>query len=157
MLQTSMRCTVNGGTFLDVRVYNSHNIGINLYLNSLERNLKYHGVCLNRYLKRSSTAIHVIFNMLKEGICNGSVKPLTRTSFESDEIEKAYRTMTCSPPTAKVLIKVRKEEEELFAKPSTKLIQAASRYLTLPILLSWKVTLSLCKGITAIQKEVTQS
>lgn len=74
--------------------------------------------------------------MLHHGICNGSVKPLTRICFQSNEIEKAYRFMDGGKHIGKVLINIRSEEEELLAKPSMKLIEAIPRYIKLQFLLS---------------------
>ena len=47
-----------------------------------------------------------ILKLMQDGIKNGVVKPLDRTIFQRDEVEKAFRYMAAGTHIGKVLIKV---------------------------------------------------
>ena len=54
----------------------------------------------------SKAQLKDLFGLLREGIKAGVVKPLNRTVFQRDEVEKAFRYMATGTHIGKVLIKV---------------------------------------------------
>ena len=54
-----------------------------------------------------------IWDLINEGIKDGTVRPLNRTIFASNECEKAFRYMASGKHTGKVIMKIRGEEDNV--------------------------------------------
>lgn len=110
-LQASVRCLSQGGTFLEIGRNDLSNENP-LHLELFKRNCSFHGIQLDNFLEKSDTHKHVISDLLRTGICDGSIKPLTRTCFGKDNAEAAFRYMAAAKHTGKVLIDVKDENVE---------------------------------------------
>lgn len=124
-LQASLRCLAKGGKFLEIGKYDLTNENP-LHLELIKRNASFHGIHLDR-LFDSVTSVYLITNLLKEGIRNGSIKPLPVICFKENELETAFRFMASGKHIGKVLINIREEEENAAAKPTVKLLNAIPR------------------------------
>lgn len=126
-VQASLRCLAKGGKFLEIGKYDLSNESP-LHLQLFEKNVSFHGVHLDSLFHdiRYNCMIH---RLIKDGINNGYVKPLLRTCFGHDELETAFRFLASGKHIGKVLIKIRDEEKEKFAKASVKFVKANPRYL----------------------------
>ncbi|KAK9875949.1 hypothetical protein WA026_011050 [Henosepilachna vigintioctopunctata] len=115
-LLASVRCLTRGGRFLEIGKFDlARNNPLGLL--ALKKECSFHGIMLdNVFLAQTSMKKRINF-MLKKGIVDGSVKPLSTTVFEMNEIEQAFRHMASGKHTGKVLIHIRDEEEEKIAIP----------------------------------------
>lgn len=77
-----------------------------LGLKFLLKNISFHAVFLDQIADSKQSLLKHLMNLLREGIQNGVVKPLHRTVFQRNEIEKAFRYMGKGTHIGKVLIKV---------------------------------------------------
>ncbi|KFM59156.1 Fatty acid synthase, partial [Stegodyphus mimosarum] len=114
----SIRCVAEHGRFVELGKYDlslDREIGLKRFLD----NITFHGVFIDRFLYdlKSSKFFMQLNRLMQEGIKNGVVRPLDRTVFEREDIEKAFRYMAGGTHIGKVLIKIRDEEKERFVKP----------------------------------------
>ncbi|XP_077296456.1 fatty acid synthase-like [Arctopsyche grandis] len=126
-LQASVRCIGKGGRFLEIGkfdIVNNSNLGMQFLL----REASVHGIMLDFLFDKDSKNREELNNLVYEGIKNGSVKPLCRVVFNTDEIEKCFRYMAGGKHMGKVLIKIRDEEPDKNAKPKVLKINAIPRY-----------------------------
>ncbi|XP_018417291.1 PREDICTED: fatty acid synthase [Nanorana parkeri] len=108
-LQASLRCLGRHGRFLEIGKYDLSNntpLGMALFL----KNVAFHGILLDALFEEGNREWEEVSDLLKSGIRDGVVKPLTRTIFTRDEVEPAFRFMAQGKHIGKVLIKVRDEE-----------------------------------------------
>lgn len=64
---------------------------------------------------------------IQELINCGAIKPLPRTIFNSDEVEKAYRYLGTGKHIGKILIKIRDEEPQEIYPASKTVFKAVPR------------------------------
>lgn len=126
-LLASLQCLAYNGTFLEIGKYDlSQNSTLHLEL--LKKNVVFHGVCLDKFLKAEPLKKQDLMKMLLDGIENGCVKPLRRTCFGEFDIEDAYRYIAAGKHIGKVLIEVRKEDDITWnSPPSKKLVNSLPR------------------------------
>lgn len=103
-----------------------------LYIELFKKNASFHGAHLDYFFNTDISKTYTIINLIKNGIKNGSVKPLIRTCFEEDEIESAFRFMASGKHIGKVLINIRKEGEKQKIQPTIKKITGIPRYYCEP-------------------------
>ncbi|XP_063218658.1 fatty acid synthase-like [Bacillus rossius redtenbacheri] len=130
-LQASVRCLAPGGRFLEIGKFDlsSNNpLGMEMFL----KGTSFHGVTLEKLFYTQHEWKNELHTMMTNGIQNGSIKPLTRTTFQSDEVEPAFRYMAAGKHIGKVLIKVRPEEEERTAVPRPIFVQAKPKFFCSP-------------------------
>lgn len=120
-LQSSARCLSIGGKFLEIGRNDLSNENP-LYLELFKRNCSFHGIQLDQFLNHSASNIRVITDLLRDGIRNGSVKPITRTCFDRNNAESAFRFMAAAKHIGKVLINIKNE-----ATPEDERIEAIPR------------------------------
>lgn len=102
-----------------------------LNLSLLKKNCEFHGVSLDKFCNADTHHQKSVLALVREGISSGCVKPLERTCFNDQEIEKAYRIMAAGKHTGKMLIKIRDEEYERTIKvPENKFFGALPRCAT---------------------------
>ncbi|CAH1129520.1 unnamed protein product [Ceutorhynchus assimilis] len=105
-LQASIRCLAKGGRFLEIgKVDVANNTPLGMKIFSYGRS--FHGVALDHLLNISKT--EEVKRLMDEGIKSGAVQPLTRTVFNENEVEKAFRFMSTGKHIGKILIKIRDE------------------------------------------------
>ncbi|KAL0105747.1 hypothetical protein PUN28_015883 [Cardiocondyla obscurior] len=123
-LQASVRCLAQGGRFLEIGKFDlaaNNPLGMMIFL----KEVSFHGVMLDNLFCTSSVEEKLFLrDLLHEGIKSGAVKPLTKTVFNKDEVETAFRYMAAGKHIGKVIIKIC-DEKELFEK---KPILADPRY-----------------------------
>ncbi|XP_035213956.1 fatty acid synthase-like [Stegodyphus dumicola] len=123
----SIRCVAEHGRFVELGKYDlslDREIGLKRFLD----NITFHGVFIDRFLYNlQNTKFFIELNrLMQEGMKNGVVRPLDRTVFEREEVEKAFRYMAGGTHIGKVLIKIRDEEKERFVKPKILKLPAIS-------------------------------
>ncbi|XP_077296458.1 fatty acid synthase-like [Arctopsyche grandis] len=126
-LHASIRCLAKGGRFLEIGkfdIVNNTSIGMQFLL----REASLHGIMLDFLFDEISESRKILSNLLFNGIKNGSVKPICRIVFETEEIEKCFRYMAGGKHIGKVLIKIRDEADDKVGKPSFLKINAIPRY-----------------------------
>lgn len=69
----------------------------------------------------------MVAQLIGEGIKTGAVRPLKRTIFAKEQSEAAFRFMASGKHVGKVLIKIRDEEPQSIAVPSSMLVNAVAR------------------------------
>ncbi|GJQ79757.1 hypothetical protein Trydic_g23234 [Trypoxylus dichotomus] len=110
-LLTSIRCLARGGRFLEIGRFDLANNNP-LALQLLEKDAQFIGVALDQHINASNTTLCAYREQMQRLIDCGVIKPLPRTVFESDEVEKAFRYMGAGKHIGKVLIKIRDEEDQ---------------------------------------------
>ncbi|XP_077295461.1 fatty acid synthase-like [Arctopsyche grandis] len=126
-LLASVRCLGKRGRFLEigkVDIVNNTNVGMEFLL----KDASMHGIMLDFLFDKYSDSRKELSNLIFEGLVNGSVKPICRVVFNTDEIEKCFRYMAGGKHMGKVLIKIRDEEPDKGAKPAFIKINAIPRY-----------------------------
>ncbi|XP_049869377.1 fatty acid synthase-like [Pectinophora gossypiella] len=128
-LQASVNCLARGGRFLEIGKYD---IGLNTELQMcfIKKEASFHGVMLD-YIsdKQSSNIRKNLQTLIIGGIASGAVRPLTYYTFETDEVEPAYRFMAAGKHIGKVLIKIRDENSNVkMTKPISTVVEASPRY-----------------------------
>ncbi|PIK47822.1 putative fatty acid synthase [Apostichopus japonicus] len=81
------------------------------------KNTSFHGVHLDRLMEKGNPDWSTVADLMKDGIHSGVVQPLSRSTFDRDEIEDAFRFMAQGKHIGKVLVKVRGEEDEVRCSP----------------------------------------
>ncbi|XP_063923651.1 fatty acid synthase-like [Zophobas morio] len=110
-LQASIRCLARGGKFIEIGKYDLANDNT-LNLLFMEKEVSYHGILLDVVFRNFKEMKPKLVKRLIEGIEAGFVKPLPRTVFSADEVEKSYRYMITGKHIGRILIKLRNEEED---------------------------------------------
>lgn len=125
-LQTSLRCLSKRGKFLEIGKFDLESEN-SLHLELFRREASFHGVYLDYFFNTDITKTLLIIDLIKEGIKDGSVKPLVRTYFKEHEIESAFRFMAAGKHIGKVLINIRPEERNACVQTPIKRINAIPR------------------------------
>ncbi|GJQ67778.1 hypothetical protein Trydic_g21084 [Trypoxylus dichotomus] len=110
-LFASVRCLATGGKFIEIgRLDAVANTALSLHL--LEKQGQFIGVSLDKmfYGNRATQAVRKeqILNLIKDG----AIKPLPRTVFQAEDIEKALRYLGRGQHIGKILIQMREEEND---------------------------------------------
>lgn len=126
-LVASVRCLAPGGGFLEIGKFDLAKDNP-LQLELMRKGASFHGIMVDKFFEASPTYKALLIHQLKEGLTNGSVKPLVRTVFNVDEVEKAFRFMGAGKHVGKVVIKIRDEEIERRTFSETQLFKAIPRY-----------------------------
>ncbi|KAJ3653406.1 hypothetical protein Zmor_012660 [Zophobas morio] len=110
-LQASIRCLARGGKFMEIGKYDlATNNSLNLLF--MEKEVSYHGILFDVVFRSFTEMKAKVMKGLIDGIGAGFVKPLPRTVFSANEIEKSYRYMMTGKHIGRILIKLRNEEED---------------------------------------------
>lgn len=106
-LLTSVRCLARKGTFIEIGKRDLvNNNELNLIL--LQKEAKFEGIMLDQIITEMPHVKLQIVKIIEEGI-NSWIKPLNRTIFKYDEVEKAFKYMASGKHTGKVVIEINKE------------------------------------------------
>ncbi|KAI4502501.1 hypothetical protein M0802_002413 [Mischocyttarus mexicanus] len=109
-LQASIRCLVDGGTFLEIGkfdIVSNNKIDSEIF----KKNISFHGVMVDRIMITDNIYVKKIYKLVKKHIDNGSVKPIIRTIFQKDQVEEAIRFMAGGKHIGKILIQMGKKED----------------------------------------------
>lgn len=124
-LVASVRCLTSGGRFLEIGKSDlANNVHLNLML--LKKQASFHGIMLDKIFDES--AKFEIKKVFQKVIEEGGVKPLNRTVFEHEEMERALRFVTNGKYIGKVLMKIREPEKQLVALPGVQKLLGIARY-----------------------------
>lgn len=110
-LQASVRCLAERGQFLEIGKYDL-TINTQLSLTIFKKQASYHGVMLDTLTNRDTRIPQILWELLDQGLKNNSIKPLTKTVFDANQIEEAFRFMASGKHIGKVLLKIREEETD---------------------------------------------
>lgn len=130
-LEASLRCLAPGGQFLEIGKFDLAKDNP-LSLELMRRGASFHGVMLDGLFESAPCVKVQLMDRLRGGLKDGAVRPLVRTTFGKDEVEKAFRYMAGGKHKGKVLVKVRDEEEERVCVPQSRLFEGMPRYLCDP-------------------------
>ncbi|GJQ79756.1 hypothetical protein Trydic_g23233 [Trypoxylus dichotomus] len=130
-LLASIRCLARGGKFLEIGKFDLANNNP-LALQLLEKDAQFIGVALDQHINASNTTLCAYREQMQGLIDCGVIKPLPRTVFQSDEVEKAFRYMGAGKHIGKVLIKIRDEEDQKVCQVPKTLYKAIPRFYCKP-------------------------
>lgn len=130
-LIASIRCLATGGCFLEIGKFDLAKDNP-LYLELMRKGASFHGIMIDKFFDDSVAKKVKLVDYLRIGVKNGSVKPLARTVFEINDVEKAFRFMGAGKHLGKVLIQIREEEPEYLANTKLRLFQGIPRYFCDP-------------------------
>ncbi|GBM63971.1 Fatty acid synthase [Araneus ventricosus] len=94
-LKATLNCLAQHGRFLEIGKYDLSNntpLGMAIFL----KNTLFHGIILDtlfEYKSYSSQAKKEVVQLVRDGIANGTVKPLNSILFDRDQAEQAFRFM----------------------------------------------------------------
>ena len=109
-LQASVRCLAPGGKFLEIGKFDLAN-NTQLSTEMFEKGCSFNSEVLDALFNGSPEIKKDLYHLVEEGLKNGSIKPLKRTTFPNNEIEQAFRFMATGKHIGKVLVKIRDDEE----------------------------------------------
>lgn len=110
-LDASIRCLRDRGIYLELQKSDAYN-NKPLPTEFLMKELQFHGIFLDQFLTNSSE----IISLLKAGLRNGMVKPLHKEVFDKSIVNNAFKFMSSGEHIGKILIEIRKEDEDPFPK-----------------------------------------
>ncbi|KAL3237296.1 hypothetical protein MRX96_022063 [Rhipicephalus microplus] len=126
-LQASVRCLADGGRFLEIRQFDLSN-NSSLEMSAFHRNATFHGILMDKILVGQSLTVAAkrrLFEMVRDGIASGVVRPLDTTLFTRDKAEAAFRLMASGKHVGKVVVQIRPEEVHHHAGPAVPLLVEA--------------------------------
>jgi fatty acid synthase, animal type len=116
-MHASLRCLANNGTFLEVGKFDIL-MGNKITLKHFTRNIKYFAIDLSmKYLFENKNDVMRIYQQIENDIREEKIKPLNRTVFNANDVEKAFRYMTTGKHIGKVLLKIRESEQSKMSFP----------------------------------------
>ncbi|KAL1442759.1 hypothetical protein MTO96_046255, partial [Rhipicephalus appendiculatus] len=107
-LQASVRCLADHGRFLEIGNLDFSKSSP-LSTSVFQRNFSFHGIKLNRELQGEpflDAEKRRLFEMVRDGVASGVVRPLDTVLFTRDEAEEAFRFMASGKHIGKVAIQV---------------------------------------------------
>lgn len=126
-LQASVRCLAYRGRFLEIGKFDiSNNTPIGMYF--FLKETSFHGIMLDYIFDQSFEFRKRLQDLLISGIESGAVRPLTYCIFNSETVEAAFRYMASGKHIGKVIVRIREEESDRFAKPHNLPVMAVPRY-----------------------------
>ncbi|CAL1299396.1 unnamed protein product [Larinioides sclopetarius] len=128
-LKATLNCLAQHGRFLEIGKYDLSNntpLGMAIFL----KNIAFHGILLDALFENksySSRAKKEVVQLVKDGIANGTVKPLNSILFDRNQAEQAFRFMASGKHIGKVVLKIKDEESQKEIVPTPVQIKALSR------------------------------
>ncbi|XP_047362256.1 fatty acid synthase-like [Vespa velutina] len=111
-LQASLRCLAHGGRFLEIGKFDlaaDNPLDIDIF----SKEISFHAVMLDQIIITNDGIRNEISSKVNKLLKENAIKPIVRTIFGKDQIEKAFRFMAAGKHIGKVLIKIREENEQL--------------------------------------------
>lgn len=116
-MQASLRCLAEGGTFYEVGKYDIL-AGNHISLTHFLKEIKYVGIFLSSKLFKKNPQLQKdLVKKIEEDIQSGKIKPIKRTVFNANEVEKAFRFMASGKHIGKVLLQIRESENNKVTLP----------------------------------------
>lgn len=115
-LHASVRCLADGGRFLEIGKYDLA-FDTKLELLKLDTNKTFHGILLDKLFDfdiRPSfkESMRKTFEVLRQGLEKGYVRPIKYTVFKRNQVEDAFRYMATGKHMGKILIEIEDESAE---------------------------------------------
>ncbi|KAH7996046.1 hypothetical protein HPB51_026423 [Rhipicephalus microplus] len=126
--QASVRCLADGGRFLESDSSTCQTTRL-WKCPAFHRNATFHGIVMDKILVGQSlmvTAKRRLFEMVRDGIASGVVRPLDTILFTRDKAEAAFRLMASGKHVGKVVLQIRPEEVHHHAGPTVPLLVEAT-------------------------------
>ncbi|GBL99478.1 Fatty acid synthase [Araneus ventricosus] len=107
-LKATLNCLAQHGRFLEIGKYDLSNntpLGMAIFL----KNISFYGILLDAlfdYKSYSLQAMKEVVQLVRDGIANGTVKPLNSFLYDSDQAEQAFRFMASGKHIGKVILKI---------------------------------------------------
>ncbi|XP_065221120.1 fatty acid synthase-like isoform X2 [Planococcus citri] len=126
-LRASLRCVAKGGHFLEIGksdMFKNNALELGHFLNDIV----FYSVQLDVISRcDENETVMGISQKLQQMLDEGIIKPINRTIFQSDDVESAFRYMASGKHIGKLVIKIRDEENDIKAKPTTLRLRAKPR------------------------------
>ncbi|XP_065221118.1 fatty acid synthase-like isoform X2 [Planococcus citri] len=127
-LRASLRCVAEGGHFLEIGrsdMVKNNSLELGHFLNDIV----FYSVQLETVTRsyNNETSTGNINQKLQQMLDEGIIKPINRTIFKTDDVESAFRYMASGKHIGKLVIKIRDEEKDIYAKPTTLCLRANPR------------------------------
>ncbi|GIY66143.1 fatty acid synthase [Caerostris extrusa] len=128
-LKASLNCLAQHGRFLEIGKYDLSNnspLGMAIFL----KNISFHGILLDALFESKNYSSRVkkeVVQLVKDGIANGTVKPLNSILFDHEQAEQAFRFMASGKHIGKVVLKIKDEESQKKIVPTPVQFKALSR------------------------------
>ncbi|KAL1470735.1 hypothetical protein MTO96_040288 [Rhipicephalus appendiculatus] len=129
-LKANVRCLADRGRFLEIGQF-TQSKNSPLGMSALRRNVTFHGIMMDKMLVGDSYSAAVkrrLFEMVRDGIDSGVVRPLDTVLFTRDKIDEAFRFLASGKHIGKVVIQIRPEEAHHHGAPAVPLaVEAIAR------------------------------
>ena len=106
LIEPSFDCLANCGRFIELGKSQNKQMGSYDYL----KNISFIGVTIDLILWEKPEFALKFFDWMHRNATNGCVKPLNRTVFKTNEVEKAFKYMTTGKHIGKIIVRIRDEE-----------------------------------------------
>ena len=111
-MDASVDCLAKSGRFVDIGKYELQmNKQLGMY--SFLKDISFFAVELEVKMMENPETIQKFYDWMHKNSMNGMIKPINRTVFTAEEIEKAFRSMTTGEHIGKIVIKLRDEENRM--------------------------------------------
>ncbi|XP_060533831.1 fatty acid synthase-like [Cylas formicarius] len=116
MLLASVRCLARGGRFMEIGKFDLANDNpLNLLL--FQKQASFHGFMLDDFFRLTPDVKRQFHEVFQEALNSGAIQPLKKNIFKMDEVEQAFRFMASGKHIGKVMMQIKKEENEKVVKP----------------------------------------
>ncbi|XP_018311540.1 fatty acid synthase [Mycetomoellerius zeteki] len=126
-LIASVRCLAQNGRFLEIGKFDlvSNNP---LGMSAFQKGISFHGVRLENMMIKNRICKwkRLLFTLIKDGLHDGTIKPVQAKIFLKTDVEEAFRYMASGKHTGKIIINIHEKDE-----PLNKHIFAYRRYYCL--------------------------
>ncbi|XP_018311182.1 fatty acid synthase [Mycetomoellerius zeteki] len=126
-LIASVRCLAQNGRFLEIGKFDlvSNNP---LGMSAFQKGISFHGVRLENMMIKNRICKwkRLLFTLVKDGLYDGTIKPIQAKIFLKTDIEEAFRYMASGKHIGKIIINIHEKDE-----PLDKHIFACRRYYCL--------------------------
>ncbi|XP_023311358.1 fatty acid synthase [Anoplophora glabripennis] len=130
-LVASVRCLAKGGRLIEIGKYDmANNNELSLLL--FQKEASFQGVMLDQLSRDIPWRKMQLMSIFTKFLKSGAMQPLSRTVFNYDDVEEAFRFMTTGKHMGKVLIKIREPEQQLVTPPSVQKFFGLPKFLAEP-------------------------
>ncbi|XP_065221121.1 fatty acid synthase-like [Planococcus citri] len=123
-LRASLRCVAEGGHFLEIGkldMVKNNSLELAHFLNDIV----FYSVQSDVVTRGDKNkTVMGVSQKLQQMLDDGIIKPINRTIFKTDDVESAFRYMASGKHIGKLVIKIRDEEKDIKAKPTTLCLKA---------------------------------
>ncbi|XP_035740323.1 fatty acid synthase-like isoform X2 [Vespa mandarinia] len=111
-LLASLRCLAYRGRFLEIGKFDlaANNL---LDIDAFTKEISFHAIMLDQIIVTKDGIRNEISSKVNKLLKENAIKPIVRTIFGRDQVEKAFRFMAAGKHIGKILIKIREEDKPL--------------------------------------------